>query len=328
MKISTQTMNQKIKNMKNYNVYVSVLLLFLMINQGCTKDDKLHAGVDAEIIFDETDLGNKQREMYDKYDVLFQYKWDRNAFARNAVADPANVEDVLPYMEIMEELFFKAFDSVATNPEFGKVQTPLTVFLIGSGINYGGSEAFGESTVGQAGNIQPNRLTLGGLNTFGTLLRRKNADTQFLNMIYEAAVGTSPNQAGLIGFLYHEYAHYLNTRFDIPTTFALAAAANYLKGTNAYQSVDNETAFSKGFFIPYGMQNEMEDFATYVQIMVWKSPEEIRSRFIKSEASQIKYNEVNKFFDELGIDLNALREYLQKETVKDRILAIKRKYEN
>lgn len=313
--------------MKNYKLYIYVIFLLFTINQSCKEDDKLYAEIEPGLTFDNTELGAKQRAMFEKYDVLFQYKWDRNAFARNAVADPANMEDVLPYMEIMEELFFHAFDSVATNKKFGNVQTPVTVFLIGSGINYGGSEDFGESSVGQAGNIQPNRLTLGGLNNFGTLLRTKNADAQFLDMIYEAAVGTSPNHAGLVGFLYHEYTHYLNTRFDIPKTFALAAAANYLKGSNAYKSVNDSTAFSKGFFIPYGMQNEMEDFATYVQIMVWKSPQEIQNKFIKSEASQIKYNEVNKFFGELGINLNSLREYLQKKSVKDRILAIKRKYE-
>ena len=315
--------------MKTGNIFVYIFFasVALMVFSGCKSEGQLSAEVDPGPTFDNTALGQKQKLFFDKYNVRFQYKWDRNAFARNAVANPANEEDVLPYMEIMDELFFKAFDAVAEDKLFANTKTPLSIYLIGSGINYGGSEDFGESTVGQAGNIQPNRLTLGGISDFGSILRQKGNDAQFLNMIYESATFSNPGQAGLIGFLYHEYAHYLNTRFDIPTTFALAAVANYLKGSNAYQNVSNTEAYEKGFFIPYGMQNEMEDFATYVQIMVWTSPEEIQRTYIKSEMSRIKYNEVNKFFVTLGIDLNKLRIYLQSSQVKDRLITIKRKYE-
>lgn len=315
--------------MKTNNIYVYILLVAVSFASfsGCKSEDQLYAEVEDAVTFDNTELGQKQKLFFDKYNVLFQHKWDRNAFARNAVANPASEQDVLPYMEVMEELFFKAFDAVADDRRFAAVKTPLTIYLIGSGINYGGSEDFGESTVGQAGNIQPNRLTLGGVSNFGTMLRQRGNDTQFLNMIYEAATFSNPGQAGLIGFLYHEYTHYLNTRFDIPTKFALAAAANYLKGSNAYRQVTNAQAYEKGFFIPYGMQNEMEDFATYVQIMVWKSPQDIKNTYIKSTMSQTKYNEVNKFFEEIGLDLDKLRIYLQTQEVKDRILAIKRKYE-
>jgi substrate import-associated zinc metallohydrolase lipoprotein len=315
--------------MKNIKKIILMLSMFGILASviSCNKENKLTAEVAPGPTFANTPLGLKQKEFFEKYDVLFQYNWDRNVFARNAVADPASVDDVLPYMEIMEELYFKAIDVVAEDKSFVKIQTPLTVYLIGSGINYGGAEAFGESTAGQAGNIQPNRLTLGGLSTFGKILRKKNSDTDFLNAIYNAAVGTAPNQAGLVGFFYHEYTHYINSRYDIPVPFALAAVNNYLKGTNAWQNTDNATAFAKGFFIPYGMQNEMEDFATYVQIIVWQSDAQIKSTFIKSEESRKKYAMVLDYYKKLGLDLSNLRLYLQSDQVVKRILEIKRKYE-
>lgn len=303
------------------------VLGFMTSNISCKKKENLEAEADPAPTFDNTPLGQKQQEFFEKYDVIFDYKWDRNVFARNAVADPANTSDILPYMEIMDELFFKAIANVAEDGSFVKKQTPLTIFLLGSGINYGGAEAFGESTAGQAGNIQPNRLTLGGLTNFGIALRRKNSDQAFLSEIYDAATSTAPGEAGLVGFMYHEYTHYVNVRNDIPVPFAMAAAANYLKGTNAWQNTTNTTAYSRGFFIPYGMQNEMEDFATYVQIIVWKSPQEIQTTYLRSPESIRKYQFVLNFYKDLGLDLTKLRTYLQSAEVKSRLLAIKKRYE-
>ncbi len=316
------------------NLKLSIALLSFFILFSCKKKEEAITAETAEpITFDNTPLGQKQKEFFEKYNVLFEYKWDRNVFARNAIANPANEKDVLPYMEIMEELFYKALAKVADDGSFVKKQTPLTIYLIGSGINYGGAENFGESTVGQAGNIQPNRLTLGGLTNFGEALRKKNADGKkdaddaFLNMIYERATFSFPSNAGLIGFLYHEYTHYVNARNDIPVLFALAAAENYLKGTNAYKRISPAVAYQRGFFIPYGMQNEWEDFATYVQIIVWKTQEVINNTYLKSPETTRKYYYVLNFYKDLGLDLNRLREYLQTQEVKDRLIAIKKKYE-
>ncbi|SDM58375.1 substrate import-associated zinc metallohydrolase lipoprotein [Pedobacter steynii] len=319
-----------IKTMKNYSVKImsALIMMISVLLTACNKEEKLNAEIEPAKVFDtSTPLGKKQKEFFDKFDVLFEYNWDRNVFARNAVADPANTKDILPYMEIMEELYFKALEKTAIKNSFVTKETPLTIYLIGSGINYGGAESFGESTVGQAGNIQPNRLTLGGLNNFGELLRKKNSDQQFLNMIYESATFSNPGDAGLIGFLYHEFTHYVNTRNDIPVPFALAAAANYLKGTDGYTRVSKTDAYKKGFLIPYGMQNEMEDFATYTQIMVWKTPEDIKKDYLLGPEAIRKYNYVDEYYKNLGLDLNKLRIYLQSPEVKASLLAIKKKYE-
>lgn len=315
--------------MKKFKQIILMLSVFGLVasSLSCKKEKTPEAEIKPGPTFANTPIGIKQKEFFEKYDVLFEYNWDRNVFARNAVADPASVNDVLPYMEIMEELYFKALANVADNNSFVKVQTPLTVYLIGSGINYGGAEAFGESSAGQAGNIQPNRLTLGGLTSFGNVLRKKNADTEFLNVIYNQASSSFPNQAGLIGFLYHEYTHYVNVRNDIPVPFVMTAIGNYLKGTNAWQNTSDATAYSKGFFIPYGMQNELEDFATYVQIIVWKTPAQIEATYLKSDETRKKYPMVLDYYKKLGLDLTKLREYLQSQEVKDRLLAIKKKYE-
>lgn len=314
----------------NYK-YLLLLVLLVAGSTGCRKSEgKLTAEVAPAPEFDtRTELGRKVKEMFDKYGVLFEYKWNRFAFAPNVVADPAKEADVLPYIELVDELFFKAMDSVAGPGITSVRETPVRILLIGSGINYGGAESFGESTAGQAGNIQPNRLTLGGLSAFGTVLRAKGAtaDANYLRAIYDVAPNSNPADAGLIGFVYHEYTHYLDSKHQIPPGFEVPARTEYLRGSDQYRSVTLTNAIAKGFFIPYGMQNEHEDFATYVQTMIWKSQADLDKTYLTNPATIEKYRLVTRYFSNLKIPINDLKAYLAKQTVKDRLLQLKRKYE-
>lgn len=273
-------------------------------------------------------IGAKQKDFFDKYGVIFEYEWNRAAYAPNVIADPAKKEDVLPYMELLEEIYFKAMDSVGA-PGLTTKETPVRMLLIGSGINYGGKESAGEGTAGQAGNIQPNRLTLGGLTSFGQLLRAKgtNADKAFLKAIYDEAPSSSPPNGGLISFVYHEYTHYLDSKHQIPLGFQEPSKTEYLRGSNQYKRVSDSVAISKGFCIPYGMQNEHEDFATYVQTMVWLPDSTINKKFLISDPLTKKYKLVDGYFQNMGLSLIKLRDYLQSPAVKARLIALKRKYE-
>ena len=48
--------------------------------------------------------------------------------------------------------------------------------------------------------------------------------------------------------------------------------------------------------LPYGMQNEAEDFATYVQIMVSKVNEEVEQNYLLSGAAQEKYQLIHEYY--------------------------------
>ncbi|MDA3615457.1 putative zinc-binding metallopeptidase [Polluticaenibacter yanchengensis] len=313
------------------NKILIIIAVLLTVITGCRKTEAdLSAEVGPAPQFDtRTELGRKMQEMFNKYGIIFEYKWNRFAYAPNVVADPAREADVLPYIELLEELFFKAMDSVSGPGITSTRETPVRILLIGSGINYGGAESFGESTAGQAGNIQPNRLTLGGLTSFGTVIRAKSAtsDANYLRAIYDAAPSSFPNDAGLIGFVYHEYTHYLDSKHQIPLGFEYPARTEYLRGSNQYQSVPLTTAIARGFFIPYGMQNEHEDFATYVQTMIWKTQEVLNSTYLTNNATREKYKLVTKYFENLKIPIDSLKAYLNKQSVKDRLIQLKRKYE-
>lgn len=301
-----------------------------MLNTGCKKEDKITAELDPAPQFDlSTALGRKQKEVFDKYGVIYEYEWNRFAYAPNVIADPANQQDVLPYIELVEELFFNAMDSVGAPGIATTKETPVRMLLIGSGINYGGAESFGEATAGQAGNIQPNRLTLGGLTAFGNVLRAKgpNADANFLRAIYDAAPSSNPADAGLIGFIYHEYTHYLDSKHQIPQGFETPARTQYLRGSDQYKRIDLTTAIARGFFIPYGMQNEHEDFATYVQTMIWKTDAQLNSTYLINEATRTKHRLVTQYFEKLGIPIKSLKDHLNKQSVKDRLIQLKRRYE-
>lgn len=315
--------------MKKHFLYLSIICSSLM-SLSCKKEAKPVAEVDPAPVFDlSTELGRKQKEVFDKYGVIYEYEWNRFAYAPNVIADPAKQADVLPYIELVEELFFHAMDSVGAPGITSTKETPVRILLIGSGINYGGAESFGESTAGQAGNIQPNRLTLGGLTPFGTVLRAKgaNADANFLRAIYDAAPSSNPADAGLIGFIYHEYTHYLDSKHQIPSGFEAPAKTEYLRGSDQYRRVTLPTAISKGFFIPYGMQNEHEDFATYVQTMIWKTDAQMNTTYLTNDTTRTKHKLVTQYFEKLNIPIKSLRDYLNKQSVKDRLIQLKRKYE-
>lgn len=315
--------------MKYYNKIVYMLVLVILF-ASCKKEDELTAEVDPAPTFDtRTPLGLKQKEMFDKYGIIFEYEWNRFAYAPNVIANPAKEEDVLPYIELLEEIYFKAMDTVGGAGIVTTKETPVRIMLIGNGINYGGSESFGESTAGQAGNIQPNRLTLGGLTPFGQVLRAKSAtsDAAFLRAVYDTAPTSFPNDAGLVGFVYHEYAHYLDSKHQIPSGFQAPSRTEYLRGSDQYKNIPLATAISKGFFIPYGMQNEHEDFATYVQTMIWKTDAQMSATYLTNSAAITKHKLVTKYFEDLGIPIIKLRDYLNKATVKQRLIQLKRKYE-
>lgn len=315
--------------MKKHFLYLSIISCALVFT-GCKKEDKLTAELDPAPSFDlTTPLGRKQKEVFDKYGVIYEYEWNRFAYAPNVIADPAKVNDVLPYIELVEELFFNAMDSVGAPGVATTKETPVRILLIGSGINYGGAESFGEATAGQAGNIQPNRLTLGGLSAFGTVLRAKgaNADANFLRAIYDVAPNSNPADAGLIGFIYHEYTHYLDSKHQIPSGFEVPARTNYLRGSDQYKGVELKDAIAKGFFIPYGMQNEHEDFATYVQTMIWKTDKQLDTTYLLNNATRTKHKLVTQYFEKLDIPIKKLKDHLNKQSVKDRLIALKRRYE-
>lgn len=315
--------------MKKHFLYLSIICSSLM-TVSCKKEAKPVAEVNPAPVFDlSTELGRKQKEVFDKYGVIYEYEWNRFAYAPNVIADPAKQADVLPYIELVEELFFRAMDSVGAPGITSTKETPVRILLIGSGINYGGAESFGESTAGQAGNIQPNRLTLGGLTPFGTVLRAKGAtaDANFLRAIYDAAPSSNPADAGLIGFIYHEYTHYLDSKHQIPSGFEAPAKTEYLRGSDQYRRVTLPTAISKGFFIPYGMQNEHEDFATYVQTMIWKTDAQMNTTYLTNDATRTKHKLVTQYFEKLNIPIKSLRDYLNKQSVRDRLIQLKRKYE-
>ncbi|QTE22569.1 putative zinc-binding metallopeptidase [Polaribacter cellanae] len=313
--------------MRKKIIFTAVMLLIAVFFIKCKESNTLDVPEQKqEITFDDTPLGKKLKYMYEKYDAIISYKWDRNVFAQNALADPAAEEDVLPYVEMMEEVFFKAIEKVQTKKtDFANKETPLNFYLIGSGINYGEGGNFGEGTVGQAGNIQPNRLTLGGLTEYGNLIRNGSED-KFIEASIDRSAFGFPAEGGLAGFLYHEFTHYIDAKHDIPKGFEKPAFDNYLRGTSAYTRVKYNDARKKGFMLPYGMQNEHEDFATYVQVLVWKDRKTIEDNYVLSNATKEKLKLVYDYYLEKGLDLYKLRDYLHSDELREKLLKIKEKY--
>ncbi len=75
------------------------------------------------------------------------------------------------------------------------------------------------------------------------------------------------------------------------------------------------------------MQNEHEDFATYVQTMIWKTDAQLNSTYLINDATRTKHRLVTQYFEKLGIPIKSLKDHLNKQSVKDRLIQLKRRYE-
>lgn len=149
-----------------------------------------------------------------------------------------------------------------------------------------------------------------------------------LNYVFDSSESSYPTQGGEVFFVYHEYTHFINTKHDIPYNFAIIAAANYIRGSNVWLTMPLSTALGYGFVIPYGIQNEMEDFATYTQIILWKDSATLENLYLsKSDLVRKKYKETLAFYNNLGLDLLKLQAFLHTTNMRNRILALKHKYQ-
>ncbi len=319
-------MKISIKTMPIGKVLLFLSLVFLLVR--CNKEEELDTPLTkplSETLPDNTPIEKEVKRIYDQYGVLIEHNYDRNAFSQGATANPVKEKDIIPYIKMLEELLFRPLNQATGSDKYVKKQLPIRIYLIGNAIGYGGKSGK-EETAGQAGNIQPNRLTLGGITDFGYILRN-GTDEQFLSHLLEKNLSSIPEEGGMVGFIYHEYTHFMDAKHDIPRSFEQPALNNYLRGTNAWQFKDNQYAREKGFMLPYGMQNEAEDFATYVQIMVSKVNEEVEQNYLLNGAAQEKYQLVHEYYKSFGLNLFKLQKVLYSDELKQRLLAIKHQYD-
>ncbi|ERJ59893.1 substrate import-associated zinc metallohydrolase lipoprotein [Sphingobacterium paucimobilis] len=223
-----------------------------------------------------------------EYQTKIIYRYDRRYLAASAFAAPPEKDLVLPYIEnVVRKLFIAPYERQKS--DFMREHMPIEIILFGTSIgNYveGGENNFSAS--GVAAGLT--RITLTGINSYNPNSR-------------------SYMQAQHATF-HHEMAHILTKIYGRPKGFDNVSKGLYAGGAS-YNSFSLAEVRNRGFWRNYGMINENEDFATWVDGIVTTPKQQMLDIVAANNLLSQKYQMIYNFYLDKGIDIHVLQEYLQ-----------------
>ena len=270
-----------------YIKFFNLLMILSFIAVGCKKEDAIpyEPYVKPAAPSDSTDLAiyNIQQE----YQSKIIYRYDRRYKSADAFAAPPKYELVLPYINnVIRKLFIAPYDRQKT--EFMRQHMPIEMILFGTTMNYVEGDERNFSASGIAYGLS--RINVTGVNGYDM------HNASWLR--------------GQYATLHHEFAHVLDKIYGRPNGFDEVSKGKYAGGT-AYNVYSQAEARSRGFWRNYGMTNESEDFATWVDGLVTTPKADVLDIVAANELLAQKYQLVYNFYLSKGIDLHLLQEYLQ-----------------
>ncbi len=272
---------------KEYFSLLLVLSIFLTGLIACNDEDAIPYVAPEESPAPTNPTDSAIQVILEKYQSKIIYKWDRRYVSASATASPALFENVLPYIEFMQEYWFDAYDSLC--PGFSRNNLPIEIVLVGSSISYTDGEEDNFNAAGMAMSMA--RVLLTGVNELNPSNKawvRSNAPT-----------------------MHHEFAHILDKKYGRPFGYDEISKGLYA-GNTKFSNFTMEVARERGFWRNYGMSNEAEDFATFVEGIVTNPREEVEKIIHSNSKLEAKYKMVYNYYKNLGIDLHELYAYLAK----------------
>ena len=272
-----------------------VLLLFLL---ACNGDDEVNAPVrQVEPSTDPLDVYIREN-FTDPYGIAVRYRFvDRYVDPNNRVTPPRQ-DLVQPTLDFLTEYWIKPYKEVANGEEYFSSTVPAEVVLIGSLIYVGeGLVVLGTADAGA-------RITLTDVNSIDL----ENEEWLFRQL----------------GTIYHEYAHIMHQRFDLPPGYQEISPQGYTSRGSWFTLTDDE-ALRRGFVSPYGTSDVNEDFAEVVAFLLYEP--NFFEQYINEEACadddclernegraliRSKYNAILEHYERnVGVDLLQLRARIQ-----------------
>jgi len=261
---------------------VVYLLFFFLFAVACTKEEIIILDPPEEESIPQNATDSLILEMRHRYQTKIIYRWDRRYTSSDAKVSPAKFELVMPYIGIMQEFWIQPYDDQV--PDFMRNHIPVEIILVGSTIRYHEGEEQGFNAAGQA--ISFSRILLAGVNGYSL------ADTFWF--------------AQQILTMNHEFAHTLDKKYGRPKGFDDISKGKYA-GSTSFTEFSLETARERGFWVPYGMSNEAEDFATFVEAFIEMPEDELMAEIAGNDLLKEKYDKVNNYYLSLGIDLHEVQ---------------------
>lgn len=225
----------------------------------------------------------------DPYGVAVRYRYvDRYVNPANRVTPPRQ-DLVQPTLEFLQEYWIEPYLEVAGGEEYLKSTIPAEVVLIGSFIyNLDGTVVLGTADAGA-------RITLTDVNS----VDEDNQEWVFRQL----------------GTIYHEYAHIMHQRFDLPPNYQEISPQGYTSPGSWFLLTDNE-AVQRGFVSPYGTSSVNEDFAELVAFLLY-DPNFFATYINDEECADVACVERNEGRAMIRTKYNAILEHYERNTGVD-----------
>lgn len=240
-----------------------------------------------------------QNTFIDKYGVAVRYKFIDRYVDQNKRVAPAKREVVEPMLNFLTQFWVEPFINVPNGRRFFESHVPAEVIFIGSPIfNDDGTVTLGVADAGA-------RITLTEVNQIDI----NNQEWVFRQL----------------GTIYHEFAHIVHQRYNLPTGFQEISPDGYTSLGSWYNLTDEE-ALQRGFVSPYATSTFNEDFAETVAFLLYDPA--FYETYINDEPNcttaecvarnegraliRSKYNSVLTHYDQVtGVDLLEVRAIIQ-----------------
>lgn len=213
--------------------YILVVLIGVSFSFSCSEDDVSAPVKHQEYSDDEIDE-YIQENFLDEWGVAVRYKFvDRYVEANKRVTPPSR-DVVVPMLDFLTDYWVDPFISVPNGRDYFEEHVPAEVVFIGSSIfNDDGTVTLGTADAGA-------RITLTEVN---------DIDVTDKDWILRQ-----------LGTIYHEFAHILHQRYNLPPNWQDISPEGYTSAGSWY-NLTEEAALERGFVSPYATSSFNEDFA-------------------------------------------------------------------
>jgi substrate import-associated zinc metallohydrolase lipoprotein len=286
---------------KKTRKYISMFLITLasVVAPACYPDEELNIPTKS-VADSEDELDEEIQENFiDEYGVAVRYKFVDRYVDQNKRVTPPKLEVVRPMLDFLTRFWIEPFSEVPNGEEFFRNHVPAEVIFIGSTIyNADGTVTLGTADAGA-------RITLTEVNFIDVTSR---------DWIFRQ-----------LGTIYHEFAHIMHQRYNLPASWQLISPQGYTSLGSWYNLTDEE-ALQRGFVSPYGTSTFNEDFAELVAFLLYDP--DFYEKYINDEtncatADCVARNEgraklrqkltaaINHYKQNVGVDLERVRERVQ-----------------
>src|SRR5690606_30477909 len=171
-----------------------------------------------------------------------RYRFVDRYVDRTKRVTPPKLDVVQPMLEFLTDFWIKPFTDVANGNRFFKGHVPAEIILVGSPMfNNDGTVTLGTADAGA-------RITLTEVNFI---------DVDDQDWVFRQ-----------LGTIYHEFAHIVHQRYNLPSGFQDVSPEGYTSAGSWY-NLTEEQALQRGYVSPYATSSYNEDFAEIVAFLLY-----------------------------------------------------------